>query len=274
MRRFVEQWLANYHGTTYQSYHNTIEKFLAAVPLSIEQIQTSHVRNWLNRLDVADTTRVKHLNHLKAFFNYIVELDNPPIKRSPIPKQFKLPIPQQTLVERILSKDEVAALLDNELDQRNRLILQTLYKTGVRVSELCDLRWKHFIPRTDLGTYQLTVYGKGGKTRQITLPPVLAQSLQEWKGNASASSPVFASASGRALAPAHIHRIVKRAAIRAFLPQAEKVSPHWLRHAHATHALENHAPIALVQATLGHVSLETTSKYLHIRPSQSSGDFL
>ena len=88
------------------------------------------------------------------------------------------------------------------------------------------------------------------------------------------SSPIFASASGRALAPAHIHRIVKRAALRAELPQAEKVSPHWLRHAHATHALENHAPIALVQATLGHVSLETTSKYLHIRPSQSSGDFL
>jgi len=121
---------------------------------------------------------------------------------------------------------------------------------------------------------QGTVYGKGGKTRQITLPPVLAQSLQEFRGNASASSPVFASARGRALAPAHIHRLVKRAAIRAELPQAEKVSPHWLRHAHATHALENHAPIALVQATLGHVSLETTSKYLHIRPSQSSGDFL
>lgn len=88
MQRFVEQWLANYHGKTYQSYHNTIEKFCAAVPLSIEQIQTSHVRNWLNSLDIADTTRVKHLNHLKAFFNYIVELDNPPIKRSPIPKQF------------------------------------------------------------------------------------------------------------------------------------------------------------------------------------------
>ena len=65
-----------------------------------------------------------------------MELDNPPIKRSPIPKQFKLPIPQQTLVERILSKDEVAALFDNELDQRNFLILTTLYKTGVRVSEL------------------------------------------------------------------------------------------------------------------------------------------
>jgi integrase/recombinase XerD len=269
MLTFVEQWLANYQGKTYQSYHNTIRKFCAAVPLSIEQIQTSHVRNWLNSLDVSDTTRVKHLNHLKAFFNYVVELDQPPI-----PKQFKLPIPQQTLVERILSKDEVAALLDNELDQRNKLILTTLYKTGVRVSELCDLRWKHFIPRTDLGTYQLTVYGKGGKTRQITLPPVLAQSLQEWRGNASSSSPVFASASGRALAPAHIHRIVKRAAVRAELPQAEKVSPHWLRHAHATHALENHALIALVQATLGHVSLETTSKYLHIRTSQSSGDFL
>ena len=58
------------------------------------------------------------------------------------------------------------------------------------------------------------------------------------------------------------------------LAQAEKVSPHWLRHAHATHALDKGAPLRLVQATLGHASLDTTSKYLHIRPSESSGDYL
>ncbi len=112
------------------------------------------------------------------------------------------------------------------------------------------------------------------KTRHITLKLELAQELMEFRDDALAAAPIFTSATNNPLAPAHIHRIVKRAAAKAELAQAEKVSPHWLRHAHATHALDKGAPLRLVQATLGHASLDTTSKYLHIRPSESSGDYL
>lgn len=73
-----------------------------------------HVRDWLDGLKEADTTKVKHLNILKAFFSYLIGLEYPPIKRSPIPKQFKLPIPKDTLVERILSREEVDALISHE----------------------------------------------------------------------------------------------------------------------------------------------------------------
>ncbi len=71
-------------------------------------------------------------------------------------------------------------------------------------------------------------------------------------------------------------RLVRAAAARVGLPAGKGgVSPHWLRHAHATHALEHgHAPIHLVQATLGHASVATTSKYLHARPTDSSARYL
>ena len=69
-----------------------------------------------------------------------------------------------------------------------------------------------------------------------------------------------------------VERIVTKAAVRAGVEG--KVSPHWLRHGHATHALERGAPIHLVQATLGHASVATTGRYLHARPTDSSSKYL
>jgi integrase/recombinase XerD len=69
-----------------------------------------------------------------------------------------------------------------------------------------------------------------------------------------------------------IFRIVRAAAKRAGI--SGNVSPHWMRHAHATHALENGAPITLVKETLGHSSMETTARYTHVRPNASSGQYL
>ena len=85
---------------------------------------------------------------------------------------------------------------------------------------------------------------------------------------------VLCSAPGpaRALDRSRVLRIIQEAAKRAGVEGG--VSPHWLRHAHATHSLERGAPIHLVQATLGHASVATTSRYLHLRPSQSSVEFI
>jgi integrase/recombinase XerD len=96
--------------------------------------------------------------------------------------------------------------------------------------------------------------------------------LQQLRGEAGPDAPVFRSAKGGALDPSQVHRIVKAAAARAGLPAA--VSAHWLRHAHASHALDRGAPIHLVQATLGHSSVATTGRYLHARPNDSSSRYL
>jgi len=68
-----------------------------------------------------------------------------------------------------------------------------------------------------------------------------------------------------------VFRMVRASALRAGIAN---VSPHWMRHAHATHSLENGAPITLVKDTLGHKSIETTAKYTHVRPNASSGQYL
>ena len=89
--------------------------------------------------------------------------------------------------------------------------------------------------------------------------------------DASDDAPVFPSRKGGSLDTRQVHRIVRAAGDRVGV---EGVSPHWLRHAHASHALERGAPIHLVQATLGHASVATTGVYLHARPTESSGRYL
>ncbi|MFL9457981.1 tyrosine-type recombinase/integrase [Tolypothrix bouteillei VB521301_2] len=274
LAELVTEWLDVHHGKTRASYQNTIHKFLSFTSVdAIADIQIRHIREWLDSLQEADTTKVKHLNILKAFFSYVTSLEHPPISRSPIPKQFKLPKPKDTLIERILSPEDVDAMIDITCDSRNKLILKTLYLCGIRVSELCGLRWKDAIANRG-GGGQINVYGKGGRTRRVHVPQELWQELMEFKSDALKDSPVFASATLRPLAPSHIDRVVKRAAAAAGLENAENVSPHWFRHSHATHALDEGVPVHLVKSVLGHTSLDTTSKYLHVSPDRSSGEVL
>ena len=114
--------------------------------------------------------------------------------------------------------------------------------------------------------------GKGGKTRVVLLSRTTWRALAALRGGAGTDDPVFWSRKSGALDPSAVHRVVKAAAERAGLDPA--VSAHWLRHAHASHALDRGAPIHLVQATLGHASVATTGRYLHARPSESSSKYL
>jgi integrase/recombinase XerD len=141
----------------------------------------------------------------------------------------------------------------------------------VRVSELCGLRWRDL--QTNLDSAQITVFGKGGKTRAVRLPASVWNLLTRLRGQADDDQPLFRSRKkGGALTSVGVLRIVRRAARRAGFDVA--VSPHWLRHAHASHALDRGAPIHLVQATLGHASITTTGRYLHAKPADSSSRYL
>lgn len=183
----------------------------------------------------------------------------------------KLQPARDPLARRILDEEAVARLIEAAPEGRDRVLLKLLYASGIRVSELCGLTWADAVGRADGG--QITVFGKGGKTRAILLKSALWQQLVRLKGDAAAADPVFRSRKGRgALDASQVRRIVYAAAARAGL--AQKVSPHWMRHAHASHALDRSAPIHLVQATLGHASVSTTGRYLHARPAESSSFYL
>ena len=178
---------------------------------------------------------------------------------------------KNVLAERILDESDVRRLIDGETDPRNRALLSLFYGAGLRRAELCGLAWRDVTARgKDHG--QATVFGKGGKTRAVLLYGRAWTSLQAIRGEAGADAPVFRSRKGGHLDPSMVHRIVKAAAARAGLPGG--VSPHWLRHSFASHALDRGAPLSLVQQGLGHASVATTSKYLHARPSDGAGRYL
>ena len=123
------------------------------------------------------------------------------------------------------------------------------------------LRWRNLRARGDAGP--VTVYGKNGRTRSVALPAAIWAELSSLKGAAGPGEPVFPSRSGRFLDRGRIRVIVRRAAERVGVTAA--VSPHWLRHAHASHALDHGRPVHLVQSTLGHSSVATTSNFLQPR---------
>ena len=192
-----------------------------------------------------------------------------------------LPKVKDSLAERILPEWVVQTMIGLEPNKRNRALLKLLYIAGLRVSEVTQLQWFSLQPR-DIGG-QVLVYGKGGKTRAIKLPASLWQELQSIRGDAAIGEPVFISRKKKGhLKEMQVNRIVKAAARRVpGLEQAvaDTVSPHWLRHAHASHAHASHAmdrgaPVHLVKETLGHANIATTGRYLHARPTDSSSLYL
>jgi site-specific recombinase XerD len=173
----------------------------------------------------------------------------------------KLGSVRSRLAERILPETDVLRLITLEPVPRNRTLLGLLYSSGIRTSELCGLCWR------DLQGNQISVLGKGGEVRAIQLPDSVCKTLQQLRTpGVTQDTKIFG------IQSLAVHRIVRKAAIRAGIQQ--QVSPHWLRHSHASHALDRGAPIHLVQATLGHASLQTTGRYLHARPKDSSSRFL
>jgi integrase/recombinase XerD len=116
----------------------------------------------------------------------------------------------------------------------------------------------------------------------VLLTPDVWEDLQRFRGAAPDDAPVFTSQQHgtkgdrkleKRLSPDQVYRIVRNAAEEA-LGKGRMVSPHWFRHAHASHALDNGAPITLVCDTLGHRNLTTTSRSSHARPNASSGQYL
>jgi integrase/recombinase XerD len=172
------------------------------------------------------------------------------------------------LAKRIISEVEVGLLVRAALTKRDRVLLEVLYAGGLRVSELVALTWSDVLPCEE--RVQLSIVGKGGKVRQVLLPQTVSRSLLSLRGDAGADGPVFASRSGGGrLTERAVLGTVKRAAANAGLEAP--ISPHWLRHAHASHAIDRGATLPEVQATLGHGNIATTSGYLHARPETSSG---
>jgi integrase/recombinase XerD len=254
---------------TRRAYGFEASRFLAFVQKPLASVTLTDLQAWMEALGQGSpASQNRALTAVKSLLSFAHQTGCLPFN---VGIAVKLRPNRDALAQRILEESEVARLVEAAAPGRNRVMLKLLYVSGVRVSELCGLKWCDALPRQDAG--QITVFGKGGKTRTVLLRPKVWQQLLFLRAEVQAVDPIFPSRSGGGpLDPSQVRRIVYAAAKRAGLEQ--KVSPHWMRHAHASHALDRSAPIHLVQATLGHASVATTGRYLHARPNASSGEYL
>lgn len=263
----IALWLHGRSPGTQRAYAADVGAFRTHVARPLPAVTLGDMQGFQDSLaPLATATQARRLSAVKSLLSFGHRTGYLAVN---VGAALRLPKVRGTLAERILDIDAVLHMLALERNVRNKALLRLLYLGGLRISEACGLRVRDLQARDDAG--QMTILGKGGKTRAVLLKASIWQDLARLRG-IDLDAAVFRSREGGALDPSQVHRIVKIAAKRAGLSDA--VSAHWLRHAHVSHALDRGAPVHLVQATVGHASLATTSRYAHARPTDSSSRYL
>ena len=220
----------------------------------------------ISELGLNIRTQARILSSIKAFYNFLIYkniIENDPTDLLEAPK-IGLRLPE------VLSVEEIDAIIDaidlsKPEGHRNRAIIETLYGSGIRVSELVNLQISNIY---DKEGYML-VLGKGSKQRLVPLSPISITHIDIWKKyraklkiNPQDVDILFLNRRGSKLTRAMIFEIAKTSAQNAGI--TKKVSPHTFRHSFATHLLENGANLRAIQQLLGHESITTTELYTHI----------
>ena len=213
------------------------------------------------------TSQARYLSTLRRFYRW--QLGRGRIVADPT---LKLANPSRpSRLPKVMSEKQVEALLDapdldTPLGLRDRAMLETIYATGLRVSELVNLR----LHEVSLADGVLRALGKGSKERLVPLGQLAIEWIQRYLNearpdilNGQQSDDLFVTARGGAMTRQAFWQLIKRYAIIAGIAR-EKLSPHVLRHAFATHLLNHGADLRVVQLLLGHADISTTQIYTHV----------
>lgn len=214
--------------------------------------------------DLSASTILRRLSSTRGFYEF---LTGEKILKDPLPKYEGPKLPKK--LPFVLSEKEVNDLLEapsmkKESGIRDRAMLETMYASGLRVSELVGLKLSSINAQSGI----LTVYGKGNKQRSVPISPFALGYLEKYiqgarRKNVGHASPyVFLNHSGKPLSRVYFFRKVKDYAAQAGIEAS--ISPHTLRHCFATHLLENGAELRAVQEMLGHANIATTQIYTQV----------
>lgn len=268
----MDLWLQGRSFHTQRAYRKEVNRFLQYFGRSLSNVAPVDVQayaDFLEEQDLAAASRALALASIKSVLAFGHRAGILPTDGG---ADLKLPNPKNRLTDRILPETDVLRMLELEQDTRNRALLHLLYAGGLRVSELCALTWRSVQWDGEAGKARLVV--ESGTPRVVLLPIGLWQELQPLMPELKLDSPIFLSRKKKGsktpghLDPAQVARIVRAAAARAGIDR--NVSPQWLRHAHASHALDHGVPLHFVQQNLGHVSRATTCRYLHMAPTDGN----
>jgi len=241
--------LRGFSEKTVKTYMFFNQKFLNFIKKNPLEVDISDIKSYLATLTDGHSSSTVNLafSSIRFFCENILKKDIKEIKISK--REKKLPS--------VLTKDEVRKLISATRNKKSNLIIQFLYSTGLRVSELVNLKKEDVSIDEKIGWVRS---GKGKKDRIFILPECLLQQLLQHIN--SNNIPYLFSGKKGQLTVRNIQKIVSCSAKRASIKK--RVSPHTLRHSFATHLLEGGTDIRKIQELLGHSNLQTTQIYTHI----------
>ncbi len=265
----VERGLSVNTLAAYSSDLQEIKGFLNAQGIANwDELTRDHISAYIQALGarLSDRSKARRIAALRSFFKHLQMLGA--IRQDPAAR---ITFPKAGLsLPKVLSGPEVEALLQQPevvqpLGQRDKAMLELLYATGLRVSELTDLQLRQL----HLDPGYLVILGKGGKERLVPLGEWAAEALKAYleegrrmllKGGSGQE--IFINHRGKKLSRQGVWKIIKRYALLARIRQ--NITPHMLRHSFATHLLENGADLRSLQTMLGHADISTTQIYTHV----------
>jgi len=244
----TELKLRGFSPLTVRNYSFFVQKFLEHANKPQDDLTEDDVKNYLGSLfeDKSKNTIMLAAASIKFFFQEILEKDMGKIK---VPKKEKR-LPE------ILTRSEVKLLLDAAETKKSKLLMSLLYSSGLRVSEVVNLKPQHISFEEKIGWVRK---GKGSKDRMFILSESLSKQIKDYlkkRDNA------YVFSRDKPLTTRNVQKIVKNAREKANIQK--KVTPHTLRHSFATHLLESGNDIRMIQVLLGHSSLNTTQLYTHV----------
>lgn len=255
-----------YSKNTLLSYQNDLKNFIEFLSENevskLNQLSTKLIKKfmlYLGEKNLSPRSINRNLSALRTFFNFLIfndKIDHNPAEGIP-----------STKVPRSLVKYLDEKLLSGSLDKlrtksdifNDYVILEFLYGTGIRVSELCSLKKSD----VDFSNKLIKIFGKGNKTRFIPLVDSLVQLLKEYiKSDRNDSEYLFTNKKGGRLYPKYVERLTQKYLSKISVDG--RVYPHLIRHTFATHLLKRGADIRSIKELLGHENLDTTKIYTHV----------
>ncbi len=263
-----------YSDNTVGAYMNDLNKYEEFLKKDILESDTEDLEKYLKYIKNLESTTVAHkITSIKSYFNYNIKRGivsvNPADKVS-IPKLTKH-LPEY------LTEEEVGKLLDVEVkspyDYRNKTILELLYSSGIRISELVNIK----TPNYDSEECLIRIMGKGSKERIVPLGDYAVNIMNDYMNNyrplinKKHTDYVFINNRGDKISRQFIFKVIKKEALKKGIKK--DISPHTLRHTFATHLLKNGADLRIIQELLGHENISTTQIYTHVTNNKLKSDY-
>ncbi len=266
----VDKGLSNNTVKAYESDISSFFQWLDNEDLKYKNLQEDHINQYISFLfqrKMRSSSVNRKISSIKSFYIFLVKrnfLKNSPLNDLVTPKQEKY-LPEsmsEAEVDKLLNSPDVA----NKIENRDKAMIEMLYATGMRISELVNLK----ITDVDMKRCVVKVFGKGSKERLVPFGETALDSLKSYLNNRerSSSKEIFLSNRGKKMTRVAFWQRVKVYLIRENLKNS--ISPHTLRHAFATHLINRGADLRSVQLLLGHSDLSTTQIYTHIAKQRLS----